>query len=39
MIQKNFISLLILALIISGCSTFGTKKIDVVSKPIEIDIM
>tara|TARA_B100000131_G_C18050617_1_gene586297 strand:+ start:614 stop:1102 length:489 start_codon:yes stop_codon:yes gene_type:complete len=31
--------LTILTLIISGCSSFGSKKIDIVSKPIEIDIM
>ena len=39
MIQKNFISLLCLTLIISGCSSFGARKIETVSKPIEIDIM
>ena len=39
MIQKNFISLLCLPLIISGCSSFGARKIETVSKPIEIDIM
>ena len=39
MIQKNFLILTILTLIISGCSSFGSKKIDIVSKPIEIDIM
>ena len=39
MIQKNFITLLCLTLIISGCSTFGTKRIEVNSKPIQIDIM
>jgi hypothetical protein len=30
---------LILTLTISGCSMFGTKKIEVSSKPIEIDII
>ena len=39
MIQKNFLILTILTLIISGCSSFGSKKIDIVSKPVEIDIM
>jgi len=39
MIQKNFISLLCLTLIISGCSLIPAKRIDIVSKPIEIDIM
>ena len=29
----------ILALTISGCAGFGSKRIDVVTKPIEIDIM
>mgnify|MGYP001487810246 FL=1 len=39
MIRKNFIILTILALTISGCAGFGSKRIDVVTKPIEIDIM
>ncbi len=40
MIQRNFLILTILSLtLISGCSSFGSKKIDIVSKPIEIDIM
>jgi hypothetical protein len=39
MIQKNFISLLCLTLLISGCSLIPTKQIEIVSKPIEIDIM
>ena len=39
MIQKNFITLLCLTLIISGCSTFGTKRVEINSKPIQIDIM
>lgn len=41
MIQKNYISLLFLTLLISGCSIFGerTKNIEIVSKPIEIEIM
>ena len=29
----------VLTLIISGCSSFGARKIETVSKPIEIDIM
>ena len=43
MIAKNSIRWIILApiltLIISGCSMFGTKKIEVSSAPIEIDII
>ena len=39
MIQKNFIILTILALTISGCAGFGSKKVEIVSKPIQIDIM
>ena len=43
MIVKNsirwMIPALILTLTISGCSMFGTKKIEVSSKPIEIDII
>ena len=38
MTLKNF-SILILLIAISGCSTFGTKKIEVQSKPVQIDIM
>ncbi len=39
MIRKNFIILTILALTISGCAGFGSKRLEVVSKPIEIDII
>ena len=39
MIQKHFIASIILLLTISGCSLLGTKKVEVVSKPIQIDIM
>ena len=39
MIQKNFINLLCLLTIISGCSLLPTKKVEIVSKPLEIDIM
>jgi len=39
MIQRNFISLLCLTLLISGCSLIPTKQIEIVSKPVEIDIM
>ena len=39
MIQKNYIILLSLMIVISGCSSFGARKIETVSKPIEIDIM
>jgi len=37
MIQK--LCTISLILIISGCSLIPTKKIDIVSKPIEIEIM
>jgi len=39
MIQKNYISLLCLLAIASSCSMLPTKKLEVVSKPIKIDIM
>ena len=39
MTQKNFISLLFLTVAISGCSLLPTKKVEIVSTPIEIDIM
>ena len=39
MIQKNFISLLFLTVAISGCSLLPTKKVEIVSTPIEIDIL
>ncbi len=39
MIQKSYTSLLCLALTISSCSLLPTKKLEVVSKPIDIDIM
>jgi len=39
MIQKSYTSLLCLALTISSCSLLPTKKVEIVSKPIEIDIM
>ena len=39
MIQKNFISLLFLTIAISGCSLLPTKKVEIVSTPIEIDIL
>ena len=39
MTLKNFSILILLTAIISGCSTFGTKKIEVQSKPVQIDIM
>ena len=39
MIQKNFIILTILILLISGCAGFGSKKVEIVTKPIEIDII
>lgn len=39
MIQRNYIVLAILLLTTSGCSLLGTKQLEVVSKPIQIDIM
>lgn len=39
MIQKNYISLLCLLAIASSCSMLPTKKLEVVSKPLKIDIM
>ena len=39
MTQKNFISLLFLTIAISGCSLLPTKKVEIVSTPIEIDIL
>ena len=39
MILKNYITLVILLLITSGCSLLGTKQLEVVSKPVQIDIM
>ena len=39
MIQKNYISLLCLLTIASSCSMLPTKKLEVVSKPLKIDIM
>jgi hypothetical protein len=39
MIQKNYLISTILILAISGCSLLPTKKVEVISKPIQIDIM
>ena len=39
MTLKNYIILPILAIAISGCSLLGTKQVEIVSKPIQIDIM
>ena len=39
MTLRNYITLAILTLAISGCSMLGSKKVEIVSKPIEIDIM
>jgi hypothetical protein len=39
MIQKNFISLLCLLTIVSGCSLIPARNVEIVSKPIQIDIM
>ena len=39
MIQRHFTTLTILTLAISGCSLLPQKQVEIVSKPIEIDIM
>jgi hypothetical protein len=39
MILKRYITSIILIIAISGCSLLPTKKVEVVSKPIQIDIM
>ena len=39
MIQKNYIISTILLLAISSCSLLGTKQSEVISKPVQIDIM
>lgn len=39
MILKKFTILTLLALTISGCSILGTKKVEVVSKPVQLDII
>lgn len=41
MIQKSYINLLFLSLLItiSGCSLLPSKKVEIVSKPVQIDIM
>jgi len=39
MIQRNLTLLAILLLTTSGCSLLGSKKVEIVSKPIEIEIM
>ena len=39
MTQKNFIRALFLTVAISGCSLLPTKKVEIVSTPIEIDIL
>ena len=39
MTLKNYLILPILAIAISGCSLLGSKKVEIVSKPIQIDIM
>jgi hypothetical protein len=39
MILKNLTALTILALTTSGCSLLGTKQIEIIAKPIEIEIM
>ena len=39
MTLKNYLILPILAIAISSCSLLGTKQVEIVSKPIQIDIM
>ena len=39
MILKNFSILTILALATSGCSLLGTKEVEIVSKPIKVEIL
>ena len=39
MILKNLTILTLLTLTISGCSLLGTKKVEVVSKPVQLDII
>ena len=41
MIVRNLATLAILTTLISGCASFGlgTKKVQVVTKPVQIDIM
>ena len=39
MILKRYITSIILIIAISGCSLLPTKKVEVVSKPVQIDIM
>ena len=39
MTLKNYLILPILAIAISSCSLMGTKQVEIVSKPIQIDIM
>ena len=39
MILKKLVVLIVLATAISGCSLMGTKQLEVVSKPVQIDIM
>jgi len=39
MIVKNLAILTLATTLISGCSIFGTKQIEVVSKPVQIDII
>ena len=39
MIQKNFSILVALTLTISGCSLMGTKEVEIISKPVKVEIM
>ncbi len=39
MTHSKFLSLTLLLFLTSGCSTFSTRPVEIVSKPIQIDIM
>ena len=39
MTHSKFLSLTLLLFLTSGCSTFGARPVEIVSKPLEIDIM
>ena len=39
MIQKNFSILVALTLTISGCSLLPTKEVEIISKPVKVEIM
>jgi hypothetical protein len=39
MILKNYMVLIILLALTSGCSLLGTKNVEIISKPVQIEIM